>query len=197
MPDNFLPKSSVSPPVIDAALTHWAAVGRRSTFPMAGRSMWPFLREGDQVTVVHGDYSHRPGTLIVYRHGDGLAVHRLLRVFTLHGEPVMLLRGDNNARPDPPLHQERWVGRVVAIQRSNQVYHVDSPLWVGAGWLIAFLGRMTATLEGWASAGRRRLFPNRPAEGPGRLHQVVLLMSRLPIRLITFVLWKIAPHAQV
>ncbi|HNS38632.1 MAG TPA: hypothetical protein PKJ56_00125, partial [Promineifilum sp.] len=101
MPDNFLPKSSVSPPVIDAALTHWAAVGRRSTFPMAGRSLWPFLREGDQVTVVHGDYSHRPGTLIVYRHGDGLAVHRLLRAFTLHGEPVMLLRGDNNARPDP------------------------------------------------------------------------------------------------
>lgn len=158
--------------------------------------MWPFLLEGDQVTIAHGASGRHPGALIVFRQQDSLAVHRLLNEFTQHGKPVMLLRGDNNEDVDPLLLMDRYVGRVIAIQRGARLYNVDSPLWAGAGWLIALLGRLPMTFESWTKKGRQQLRPGRQADSSGRLRRAMLRATKPPIRLITFLLWKVARHDQ-
>lgn len=88
------------------ALKHFGRVSLRT----AGRSMWPLVRPGALVEVVAIDPAQlRPGDLVAIERDEGLLLHRLVRR-TSRGE--LVLRGDANAREDPPVQVERVLGYV-------------------------------------------------------------------------------------
>ena len=192
MPSELPTNTPVPPQVVDAALHHWGDSGRQSTFTVSGRSMEPCLFAGDRLLIRHGRENIHIGGLIAYRQDDTLVVHRLLRIFTLRGERVMLLRGDNNDRPDPLIPIDKLVGRATAVMREDRIYRIDTPLWRGASLLIALLARFPVTLEQWLGRMRRRWFPDRHAAAPTR---VIVRAFALPGHFLIRLLWKLSPYA--
>lgn len=82
------------------------------TLTVISQSMYPALNRGDLILVKAFDPEDiQVGAVIVFRHGGGLAVHRVVR---LAGETITT-RGDANPKEDDPITYDDVVGRVPAI----------------------------------------------------------------------------------
>lgn len=132
-----------------------------------GRSMEPFLREGDRVEAVAVPPGGlRPGDLLVFEKGGEATVHRLLAV---RGD-LFLEKGDGQAT-GTWLPWPRTVGRVVALWREGQRVDLHLPPWPRR---MAFLGR----LHRWRH-GAGRLSARLPGTLLPRL--ALGLLRRLPL----------------
>jgi hypothetical protein len=134
------PTPATPPPnVVDAVVDLWRAAGGQHWLAVAGQSMLPLLRAGDEVLVQHGPHAPRRGDLAVVRLPAGLLAHRVLAA----GESL-ITQGDNNHAPDPPLPPEAILGWVVARRRAGVVRPLDRGL-------PALLGRGVAALHAAAA----------------------------------------------
>lgn len=133
---------------LNAALQMWQSAGRRHTIPIEGSSMLPLLRHGDRVTVTHGLDGLRRGDVIVFRRGDRLVAHRLLKT----GRQTFITKGDHTLHLDAPVPAAAVLGRVVGVQRGARLAPLDTPAWRRAGALIAALSAGAARVARW---GRR------------------------------------------
>ncbi len=108
----------------------WALGSDHPIATVSGDSMWPTLKQGD-IVLLKG-VSHieevEVGDIIGFRHTDGLAIHRIVRI---EGDEI-IARGDANFRDDPPIGIEDVVGRVPTI--------------LGKNARIPYLGHMTFLL---------------------------------------------------
>ena len=85
------------------------------TLTVISNSMFPALKRGDMIIVT----AVKPeeigvGTVIVFRHGQGLAVHRVVRT----GEDTLTTKGDANTEEDEPITYDAVVGKVPMIGNS-------------------------------------------------------------------------------
>jgi hypothetical protein len=150
-------------PVIAAASSLWRRAGGQHWMGVEGRSMWPVLRPGDEVLVLHGGQPPRPGAIVVAREGGGLVVHRLLAVTEAGGQVTYWTQGDARPQMDAPHPAEALIGRVIARQRARR----ETPM--PERWTA----RTVAALQ-WGARGPRRL---------GRL------VRRAAVRLLTTLRW--------
>jgi signal peptidase len=82
------------------------------TLTVISQSMYPALNRGDLILVKAAAREDiQVGTVIVFRHEGGLAVHRVVR---LDGE-TLTTRGDANPDEDDPIAYDNVVGRVPTI----------------------------------------------------------------------------------
>ena len=89
-----------------------------------GRSMWPSLRPGDQVTVEPISLgSLRAGDWVVVREREGLILHRFLG---LTRDGFLLTKGDGLRRPDPARSPDDLLWRAVALSREGRTIPVSS-----------------------------------------------------------------------
>ncbi len=106
-----------------------------------GRSMWPFVRDGDVVTIE--PIRRRPpavGEVVAVRHprGANLVIHRVVGV-----DPGgWIVQGDACAAPDGVVPTGQVLGRIVAVERGGSPVRLGtgpSGPWVAAlsrgGWL--------------------------------------------------------------
>lgn len=85
-------------------------------YPLAAvtsSSMWPTLHKGDLVVLQGVDSVDdlRVGDIIAFRHQDGFAIHRVVKI---EGD-VITTRGDANSLDDRPIAIEDVVGRVAKL----------------------------------------------------------------------------------
>lgn len=79
---------------------------------IVSRSMWPALNRGDIVFVKKSSPEDiQVGTVVVFRHGGGLAVHRVVET---DGQSLVT-KGDANTERDNPITCDDIVGRVPTI----------------------------------------------------------------------------------
>ena len=84
--------------------------------------MWPCLLEGDQAeTQSAPERGLREGDVVVARVADGLVIHRVVGLSADH----VLLRGDNAAQVDPPIHREHILGIVARVRRQGRVLEAE------------------------------------------------------------------------
>ncbi|MBN1813531.1 MAG: S24/S26 family peptidase [Anaerolineae bacterium] len=89
-----------------------------------GRSMWPTLQPGDQVTVEPATVDDlRPGDWVLLEGQEGLFLHRLLG-FDKKG--ALLTKGDGHRAPDAPWPPQALRGRAVALSRQGQTIPISS-----------------------------------------------------------------------
>lgn len=89
-----------------------------------GRSMWPTLRPGDQVTVEPVTVDGlRTGDWVLMQEREKLFLHRFLE-FTHDG--LLLTKGDGHRQPDSPWSPQALRGRAVVLCREGRIIALTS-----------------------------------------------------------------------
>jgi signal peptidase len=88
-------------------------------FRARGSSMYPFIRDGDRVTVFPiAGAGFQPGDVVAFvENGAGrLVVHRIIA----DSSGVFLMQGDNNPAPDGWVPLANVLGRVTLVERGGR-----------------------------------------------------------------------------
>lgn len=150
-----------TPPVpaetIESMLDLWGETGRMQWLAVSGRSMLPLIRDGDHVLVEFRPRVLGPGDVIVFRRGEQLVAHRVIRLMGEGGQSVVAAKGDNVAAFDPPCPLQDVIGRVHASRGRGRERQLDVRVWRVAGRAIAGLTSSLswAYADGQASYARR------------------------------------------
>jgi signal peptidase I len=117
-------------------------------FQAHGRSMYPFIKHGDIISIEQRNGSTvSKGDVIFYRKQDGsTAAHRLVKVSGRKDKTVLLTKGDALKYTDPPVSPAQVMGRVILIEGRERNLKLN-------GWTGRMFGRFVA----WMA---RRHYPN-------------------------------------
>lgn len=90
-------------------------------FDVKGGSMFPFLLDGDRVVIKRVSIDELGlGDIVMYARNNLMVVHRIVRINIKEGsKKVFILRGDNQAREDPPVSENEICGKVVKVMRGD------------------------------------------------------------------------------
>ena len=164
--------------ILDVAFDLWRQSDEQHTLPITGTSMNPLFQEGDTVLVSHDCATIVPGMVVVFRQKGDLVAHRVVAIHQTDGtDPVYQTKGDNSPSLDPILRSNDILGKVVAIQRNDIKFTIDTPIWR------------------WLNQQIVRSQPWRPAQSNilGRSFMLIFA-SILKTGLALFRWWKIRPH---
>lgn len=130
-------------PIVYSAL----ARGQRISMTVNGRSMFPFIRDGDVVELEPMIREPKIGDIVLVRFSeDWCPLHRLVA----HSSSGWLLRGDNNSKSDGIVKSERLIGLLSKVYRNGRsVCFARGHL----GLWIAWLSR-----KGWLYQTTRSLY---------------------------------------
>ncbi len=176
-------RSSLTGPILQAVLEKWREAGEKHLIPITGRSMLPFIREGDRALVAHGCQGIRPGDVIVFRQGESLIAHRVIRLLADH---TFLTRGDNAEQFDAPVPGEAVLGRVLAIQRGAQVMRLHTTAWSITGRLIVMGTLAGGQLYRWVRPLKRWLVGPNPNRLTLFARRQALNVIRLGLKLLQY-----------
>lgn len=110
------------------------ASGLSFRFAVSGRSMFPFLRDGDIIEVVPaGIEDLHVGDIIFYRSGNRLLAHRVVGFIATPEGRCARARGDAFLQEDPPIAEAALIGRVELVSRLRRDGWRQIPL--NRGWV--------------------------------------------------------------
>ena len=106
-----------NPQRLAALCALWQEAERDVWLTLQGESMMPTILPGARLCVRCQGRDLPLGTIIAFRRGRSLVVHRLKAVaWTDTGEQRLICQGDGNLHTDEPIAPEDVVGVVVAIR---------------------------------------------------------------------------------
>lgn len=128
--------NNISGEMLHAIVNIWDQTSERFTVPIVGRSMYPLIREGDNVLVECGYSQIRRGDIIAFRSENKLIVHRVLTISEKGTGFSVTTKGDNVPHPDPVVSHREIIGKVSAIKRGEKMLSLDTFAGRSTGWLI-------------------------------------------------------------
>ena len=104
------------------------AAGHSLRFKARGRSMAPFVRDGDILTIAPASGQDlRAGDIAFYAATGGKVVaHRVLRRWRQDGGLVLLTRGDASAGYGERIGSGQVMGKAVTVQRGGREQRLDT-----------------------------------------------------------------------
>jgi signal peptidase I len=84
-------------------------------FTSVGRSMEPFVLDGDKVRVRACRGGCSVGDVVLFQAGGGLVLHRVIGFQNSGGVAFLLAKGDNRLDPDPPVQVDAVLGKAVGV----------------------------------------------------------------------------------
>lgn len=129
--------------------------GNRLRFRACGRSMYPYIRDGDVIEVTQTGISEiRLGEVILYctPHKKVIA-HRVIKKYRENDEVILVTKGDSVFNLDQRVYEEQLLGKIIAVKRDGQYMRLDQGLslmlntfWVKVSlfspWIYAILKRL-------------------------------------------------------
>ena len=108
----------------------------------SGYSMYPSLRPGDTLLIREVTIKEIcPGDIVCIQKNDGHIAHRVVRIEREREKTIIITKGDNITRPDPPMFETGGlIKRVVMIKRGK-----DRLIIPRYGKMLALLSRMNLT----------------------------------------------------
>ncbi|MFB0565181.1 MAG: signal peptidase I [Candidatus Aminicenantaceae bacterium] len=111
--------------------------GNSIRMTIKGRSMHPFIKRNDVVTVKPIKLKEtRIGDIIAYRRGspsNTLTLHRMI----IKRQNYIVTKGDANRHGDPPIYLENIFGKAIIIERNCKVINLETRFNLLASCLIA------------------------------------------------------------
>ncbi len=133
------------------------AQGGSFSFEARGWSMFPFIQDGDILTVQPTKADDlNVGDVAFYRAAEErLVAHRVVGREARDGQVVLAMRGDATPSPDEWVQAEQVLGRVVSVQWGKKVIRLDQGFWRLAALLWINLHPLRHLLFRLARMGRR------------------------------------------
>lgn len=105
--------------------------GHSVRFAAKGASMFPFICDGDVLTVESvGADALRVGDVVLHERPDGrLVAHSLVRKETLNGKTLQTTRADGLPDPEVVFDSRLVLGRVVSVRMGRRTVSLDWPVW--------------------------------------------------------------------
>ena len=128
--------NNISGEMLHAIVNVWDQTSEKFTIPIVGRSMYPLIREGDNVLVECGYSQIRRGDIIAFRSENKLIVHRVLTISEKGTGFSVTTKGDNVPHLDPVVSHREIIGKVSAIKRGEKMLSLDTFSGRSTGWLI-------------------------------------------------------------
>jgi len=99
-------------------------------FRARGRSMSPFIRDGEIIEIVPIDIKKiKSGDIIFYRsNSKKLVIHRVIKRILENGKIVFITKGDFSPTFDQCIHSNNVLGKVVAVKKKNRIIRFDKGL---------------------------------------------------------------------
>ena len=83
--------------------------------------MLPTIFPGDTLVIERtSGESARNGDIVLVSRDDRLLAHRLVRKGAMENRPRVWTRGDSMVAPDPPVDEDKMLGKVSAIMRNGK-----------------------------------------------------------------------------
>jgi hypothetical protein len=150
-----------------------------------GSSMEPLIHPGDRLLVAFGERPDHTGQVILCAIDGAFVAHRLVTHRLVAGRPDnpavrLIAKGDAEAYPDRSIDPEDVFGVVRAVRhRDGRV------VTIGLDDLPGALVALVSWWGGSAARAGRRLARRAPRSTAGPLLSTLLILSRVPTRLIT------------
>lgn len=109
-------------------------------FVVTGSSMYPFIREGDTVTLAPCVGTERVGDVVAVSHAGRFFIHRIVRA----AETGLWVQGDAHPHTALPVSRHEVWGVVVRIERAGR----SATDWGQIGWIRRarrWVGRLVAS----------------------------------------------------
>ena len=151
--------------------------GRTLRFKARGFSMWPFVRDGDTLTVQSAQADAlRVGDIAFYiGDGDSPVAHRVIARQIADGQLVLRTRGDALSGAAELVRPEAVLGRVVSIERGDRsiapnrgLRRLTSLAWIRLQPLSSLLARPRCALRRSAARTLDHLQGLRPYQAAAR-----------------------------
>ena len=110
--------------------------GHAIRFVARGRSMWPTILDGDQVTIAPAYGSIQSGHVVCIFQGSEIVVHRVIDV---RGDGQIKTQGDALPRADGWLSPDYVLGRLVGVRRRGRTVSLNQSPW--AARIATMLGQ--------------------------------------------------------
>lgn len=102
---------------VDELILEALARGRSVSMTARGGSMWPFIRDGDRLTLAPLDRAARVGDVVWVHVGSAPGpIHRVRRI---DRDRRICVQGDASTVPDGWFSQTDLLGQVVAVERNG------------------------------------------------------------------------------
>lgn len=141
-------RSELSRAHLAAVIDRWQADEQCRWLPVAGDSMWPHLRHGDDVLVRFSSAAPHVGDVALLwpdtPDDAPLLLHRVIRIGS--SGATVTTQGDNRRSPDPSHPRVAVRGTVIARRRATAVHRYDR-------------SRTRAVAAGYAWAVRLSILP--------------------------------------
>jgi signal peptidase I len=87
-----------------------------------GYSMYPSIKPGSLVLIEPLSLKGAPavGEIIAIETGNGLIIHRLIRIIIRNNVKTYIARGDSNAFADNPVKIDKIAGRIVGAETTGE-----------------------------------------------------------------------------
>jgi signal peptidase I len=140
---NLTPSTQFTAPIVNQlfvqASTELLRHGKNIRFKAPGRSMHPSIKDGDIITVVPiRSLDVDTGDVIMYRSTHNVIVHRVVRIKSNYGDPLLTLRADAFGASDELVTARQILGKVVFVERNGRsidIYSIKARAFrVGYRW---------------------------------------------------------------
>jgi len=126
---------------------HVSAIGLEE-FRYQGKSMHPFLKDGDLMVVKHVKVSALcSGDLIIYQYANKSIAHRFLYCKpAIDGSLDLIAKGDNSCERDRSFKSDLLLGKIVQINKDGRVIYLERVNWRIMSHFIGILSLTEAVI---------------------------------------------------
>lgn len=123
--------------ITNCVLDLWQEIGKETQIKLSGMSMLPLIKNGDSVVIHHSTKGLGVGSIVAFRKGQKIIVHRVIKIEHEDGKTTFLTKGDLNLKTDHPLHEDKLIGKVIARNRGGRQINLDTTFWTVMGRIIS------------------------------------------------------------
>ena len=94
---------------------------------VSGYSMFPLLREGDEIIVSKCNIKEiTPGDVVVFKRNSKWIAHRLLKIVTDNNSTTLITKGDSCKLNDQPFNENSLCGKVIYFYRKGNEKKINT-----------------------------------------------------------------------
>lgn len=120
-----------------AVLDLWSERGEETSCHIAGNCMAPMIREGDSLSIEHGNQDIHVGDVVVFGTPGNIYVNRVVRIEYKNGSELYLLKGDQSFTFPQSLSRDRILGKVIEVSGLNGHFHLNSTFWKTMNYILS------------------------------------------------------------